>query len=172
MLVLGLDPGLQRTGWGVVRYQRGVLSYVASGVVSSIAKADTASRLLQIYQGLQTILEAWQPETAAVEETFVNANATSTLKLGLARGVVLLAPAAYGISVAEYTANQVKKSVTGAGHAGKEQVQAMVQRLLPGLNQQPLAPDAADALAIAICHSHMGGHMGAGHMGGGHSYKK
>ena len=152
MRVLGLDPGLRHTGWGVIDVTGNRLTHVADGVVNSSSKAPLHERLVELHDGLVEIIERLVPDEAAVEETFVNKNPTSTLKLGLARGVVLLVPAKAGLRVAEYGANHVKKSVVGAGHADKVQVQAMVRMLLPGV--QIASPDAADALAVAICHAH------------------
>ena len=152
MRLIGLDPGLRNTGWGVVDVDGNRLTYVADGTVSPPAKQDLASRLRDLHEGLARVLADFEPDEAAVEETFVNKNPKSTLKLGEARGVVVLAPALAGIPVAEYSANRIKKSVVGAGHATKEQVQMMVGRLLPGCIFS--SPDAADALAVAICHAH------------------
>lgn len=152
MRVLGLDPGLQRTGWGVIRVDGARLSHVANGAVSTRADLSLAERLRQLHEGLAAVLDQWQPECAAVEQTFVNKNPESALKLGQARGVVLLAPALLGLSVAEYAPNQVKKSVVGVGHADKGQIHAMVSRLLPGIVIH--GADAADALAVAITHAH------------------
>jgi crossover junction endodeoxyribonuclease RuvC len=150
--LLGLDPGLRRTGWGIVDMTGNHLAYVADGVVSSTDTRSLSDRLVELFDGLGEVLRQWTPDEAAVEETFVNKNPSSTLKLGMARGVVLLAPAKYGIPVAEYSPNLVKKSVVGAGHADKTQVQMMVRRLLPGA--LATKADAADALAVAICHAH------------------
>jgi crossover junction endodeoxyribonuclease RuvC len=150
--VLGLDPGLRITGWGIVDSEGARLRHVANGRVTSDGDRTTAERLLQLYEGLRAVIEEFRPDTAAVEETFVTKNPASTLKLGIARGMALLVPAQAGLPVAEYAANAIKKSVVGVGHAGKEQVQMMVQRLLPGV--QLSGPDAADALAVAICHAH------------------
>lgn len=152
MRILGLDPGLRHTGWGVLDATGSRLIYVADGAVHSDEARSLAERLVQLHDGLTDILARFSPEEAAVEETFVNKNPTSTLKLGLARGVVLLVPALAGLPVAEYGANHIKKSVVGAGHAAKEQVQMMVRRLLPGAAFS--SADAADALAVAICHAH------------------
>jgi len=152
MRVLGLDPGLRRTGWGVVDLNGTRLTHVANGGVESDEKLSLAERLVQIRRGLAVVVAEMRPDEAAVEETFVNKNPTSTLKLGLARGVVLLTPALFGLKVAEYPANLVKKSVVGAGHAAKEQVQMMVRVLLPASSAG--TADAADALAVAICHAH------------------
>lgn len=152
MRLLGLDPGLQHTGWGVIEADGSRLSFVACGVVNSTSTLPLAERLVQLHDGLREILDLHQPAEAAVEETFVNKNPVSTLKLGVARGVVLLTPALFGLKVAEYPANLIKKSVVGAGHAQKEQVQMMVRVLLPACSTE--SPDAADALAVAICHAH------------------
>lgn len=153
MRLLGLDPGLQHTGWGVIEADGSRLSFVAAGTVNSNPKRPLSERLVEIHDGLRSVIDQWEPVEAAVEETFVNKNPTSTLKLGLARGVVLLTPALFGLKVAEYPANLVKKSVVGAGHAAKEQVQMMVRVLLPASGAAESA-DAADALAVAICHAH------------------
>jgi crossover junction endodeoxyribonuclease RuvC len=156
MRILGLDPGLQHTGWGVIDAAGSRISFVGAGVVNSDSKLDLAQRLVQIHDGLREVIDLHQPDEAAVEETFVNKNPSSTLKLGLARGVSLLVPALYKLRVAEYPTNLVKKSVVGAGHADKEQVKMMVGVLLPAARDQK-SSDAADALAVAICHAH---HMG------------
>ena len=152
MRVLGLDPGLRVTGWGIVESEGAHLRHIANGRVTSDDERPLAERLVQLYEGLMAVIEAHNPDAAAVEETFVNKNASSTLKLGVARGVVLLVPARAGIPVAEYAANAIKKSVVGVGHAAKEQIQMMVGRLLPGVAFA--GADAADALAAAICHVH------------------
>ena len=149
--LIGIDPGLRRTGWGVIDASGQHLKYVADGVITSDEKKDLADRLAQLWHGLNTVIDEWRPDEAAVEETFVNKNPASTLKLGMARGVVLLAPAERGIPVFEYATNLVKKSVVGVGHADKMQVQMMVKRLLPGASS---GADACDALAVAICHAH------------------
>ncbi len=152
MRVLGLDPGLRHTGWGVIDVAGNRLSHVADGVVHAPIALPLAERLVALFLQLGTVVERFRPDEAAVEETFVNKNAASTLKLGHARGIALLVPAQRGVPVAEYSANLIKKSVVGAGHAEKEQVQSMVRRLLPGC--AITEPDAADALAVAICHAH------------------
>lgn len=152
MRVLGLDPGLRVTGWGIVDSDGSRLRHVANGRVASDEARPIAERLVQLHDGLAAVIEEYGPDAAAVEETFVNKNPASTLKLGVARGVVLLVPARAGLPVAEYAANAIKKSVVGVGHAAKEQVQMMVQRLLPGAVFA--GADAADALAAAICHVH------------------
>jgi len=153
--VIGLDPGLQNTGWGVIDIAGNKLTYVADGTVHSKRDDPLAWRLRALHEGLAGVLTFYEPEEAAVEETFVNKNPTTTLKLGEARGVVLLAPALVGLPVSEYSANRIKKSVVGVGHAGKPQVQMMVRRLLPGCDFE--SADSADALAVAICHSHFAG---------------
>ena len=149
--ILGIDPGLRRTGWGVVDSDGVRLSYVASGVVTSTSDEDLAYRLRELFEGLSGVIASFQPAEAAVEETFVNENPRSTLKLGQARGAALLAPAMKGLRVAEYTPNQIKKAVVGAGHAEKQQIQAMIGFLLPKAKFD--SADEADALAIAICHA-------------------
>src|SRR5438270_9526307 len=150
--VLGLDPGLRHTGWGVIDVTGKRLTHVADGVVHAPTDLPLADRLVALFRQLINIIERFRPDEAAVEETFVNRNPASTLKLGVARGVVLLAPAERGLPVAEYSANLVKKAVVGVGHADKSQVQLMVRRILPGCDIGE--PDAADALAVAICHAH------------------
>jgi crossover junction endodeoxyribonuclease RuvC len=154
MRILGLDPGLQRTGWGVIDVDGNRLRHLAHGVVTSSPQEALARRLVQLHDGLRAVLEDWQPQAAAVEATFVNKNPESTLKLGQARGISLLVPALAGLSVAEYAPNAVKKAVVGVGHADKTQVHAMIQRLLPGAALSGASADASDALAIAICHAH------------------
>jgi crossover junction endodeoxyribonuclease RuvC len=150
--ILGLDPGLRNTGWGIIEYEGNRLSHIAHGVIHSQSGDELATRLSQLYDGLMGIIQAHHPDEAAVEETFVNKNPASALKLGMARGIVLLAPAQSGLVVGEYAANRVKKSVTGVGHADKNQIALMVQRLLPQCGT--VSADAADALAVAICHAH------------------
>ena len=150
--IIGIDPGLRRTGWGVIESDGVRLSYVASGTVESNAREGLPGRLKQIYEGLSHILADHAPEEAAVEQTFVNRDASATLKLGQARGMAMLAPAMTGIGVAEYAPNAVKKTVTGSGHAQKQQIRAMIKQLLP--LAKPNSEDAADALAIAITHAH------------------
>lgn len=152
MRILGLDPGLRNTGWGIIEASANRLTHVANGVVRSDAGADIDRRLLQLHEGVWEILGRFHPDEAAIEETFVNRNPESTLKLGLARGAIVVAPARAGLTVSEYAPNRVKKSVVGVGHANKDQVQMMVARLLPGA--RVAGPDAADALAVAICHAH------------------
>jgi crossover junction endodeoxyribonuclease RuvC len=149
--IIGIDPGLRRTGWGVIESDGVRLVYVASGHVTSSADGDLAYRLRELYEGLAGVLAAWSPREAAVEETFVNENAKATLKLGQARGMALLAPAMKGLRIAEYPPNLIKKTVVGAGHAEKRQIQMMVTMLLPKARFE--SADEADALAIAICHA-------------------
>jgi len=149
--IIGIDPGLRRTGWGVVESDGVRLSYVASGLVTSPADVELAYRLRELFQGIASVIASFKPHEAAVEETFVNDNARATLKLGQARGMALLAPAMGGLVVAEYSPNLIKKSVVGAGHADKRQIQTMVGFLLPKARFD--SADEADALAIAICHA-------------------
>ncbi|HLY55615.1 MAG TPA: crossover junction endodeoxyribonuclease RuvC [Stellaceae bacterium] len=150
--LIGLDPGLRCTGWGVVDSAGARLTHIADGTVTTDDTLPLGDRLAQLHAGLLAVLERWAPDEAAVEETFVNRNPGSTLKLGMARGVVMLAPAQRGIPVAEYAPNRVKKAIVGVGHADKNQIQMMVRRLLPTAGA--LKADAADALAVAICHAH------------------
>jgi crossover junction endodeoxyribonuclease RuvC len=152
MRLIGLDPGLRITGWGVIEMDGNRLRHVADGGVRSDEDLPLSSRLAQLYDGLADVIRRFRPVEAAVEETFVNVNPVSTLKLGQARGVALLVPAHLGLVVAEYPPNLVKKSVVGTGHAAKQQVQMMVRALLPGASLE--SADAADALAVAICHAH------------------
>ena len=151
MRVLGIDPGLRNTGWGVIETEGSRLRHIANGVVHSDG-GDLGARLVTLYRGLCAVIVAHGPDAAAVEQTFVNKDATGTLKLGQARGIAMLAPAEAGLSVGEYAPNAVKKAVVGVGHAQKQQVQHMVRIHLPGV--EFAGPDAADALAIAICHAH------------------
>lgn len=150
--ILGIDPGLQRCGWGVIDYTDNVLTFVAGGCIKPPVKADMARRLGMIDVELEKIIAQWKPDEAAIEETFSNTNAASTLKLGMARGAAFIAPARAGLTVGEYAATTVKKSVVGAGHADKAQVQMMVKVLLPKASFE--IADTADALAVAICHAH------------------
>ena len=150
--ILGIDPGLRRTGWGVIETEGNRLVFVGCGSVEPPDDQPLASRLLAIHEGLATVLGDFRPAEAAVEQTFVNKDGVATLKLGQARGVAMLAPAMFGISVAEYAPNQVKKTVVGAGHADKNQIAVMLKILLP--KAEPKSADAADALAIAITHAH------------------
>ena len=150
--IIGIDPGLRRTGWGVVESFGNMLRFVASGTVRSDDKADLATRLRQLHDGLSAVLGEHGPAEAAVEATFVNKDAAATLKLGQARGIAMLVPAQAGLPVAEYAPNAVKKAVIGVGHGEKRQIHMMVKVLMPRAVFD--SDDAADALAIAICHSH------------------
>ncbi len=154
--IIGIDPGLRRTGWGIIDSDGVRLSYVASGHITSKADETLAYRLRELFDGLSSVIASFRPLEAAVEETFVNDNAKATLKLGQARGMALLAPAMKGLKVGEYPPNLVKKTVVGAGHAEKHQIQAMIGFLLPKAKFE--SADEADALAIAICHAN---HRGA-----------
>ena len=147
--ILGIDPGLQRTGWGVIAVEGSRISFIAADMIKTDAKADTSMRLLTIAAALRDVIAAHTPQVAAVEETFVNKNAASSLALGQARGIALLIPAEAGLPVHEFAANLIKKTVTGIGHAEKQQIQAMIKILLP--TAPAMAADAADALAVAIC---------------------
>jgi crossover junction endodeoxyribonuclease RuvC len=150
--IIGIDPGLRHTGWGIIELDGSRLSYIGCGVIEPTPSADLADRLAAIHEGLRVVIHDHAPQEAAVEETFVNKDAAATLKLGAARGIALLVPAQAGLKVAEYSANKVKKSVTGAGHAEKAQIRMMVKILLPKAEFR--TDDMADALAIAICHAH------------------
>ena len=150
--ILGLDPGLRRTGWGVVETSGNSLRFIAAGTVKSDDKAALALRLRQLHDGLSEVLQAQAPDEAAVEQTFVNKDAVATLKLGQARGIAMLVPALAGIVVAEYAPNAVKKAVIGVGHGQKQQIHMMVKVLMPKAMFD--SEHAADALAIAICHAH------------------
>jgi crossover junction endodeoxyribonuclease RuvC len=151
MRILGIDPGLRNLGWGVIDVQGSRLGHVANGVIHSEGD-DLATRLLSLFTALTGVVELYAPTGAAVEQTFVNKDAVATLKLGQARGIALLVPARAGLSVGEYAPNAVKKAVVGVGHADKVQVAHMVRYQLPGVDLA--GPDAADALAVAICHAH------------------
>jgi crossover junction endodeoxyribonuclease RuvC len=150
--IIGIDPGLRRCGWGVIESEGNRLRYVACGTLTPRIDGALADRLAELHAGLRGLIELHQPDEAAVEETFVNAGPRSALQLGQARGVALMTPAAMGLVVGEYAANLVKKSVVGSGHAEKAQIQLMVKTLLPTADFK--GADAADALAIAICHAH------------------
>ncbi|KQT55147.1 MULTISPECIES: crossover junction endodeoxyribonuclease RuvC [unclassified Aureimonas] len=150
--IWGIDPGLRRTGWGVVETAGNSLRFVASGTVTSDAAFDLATRLRQLHDGLQEVFATYRPDEAAVEQTFVNKDAVATLKLGQARGIAMLVPALAGLPVAEYAPNAVKKAVIGVGHGEKRQIHMMVKVLMPRATFD--TDDAADALAIAICHTH------------------
>lgn len=150
--IIGIDPGLRRCGWGVIETEGNRLTFVGAGTVTPPTDGSLADRLAVLFAELGKVLDRFTPDEAAVEETFVNQGARSALILGQARGVALLTPAARGLPVAEYAANLVKKSVVGTGHAEKGQVQVMIKTLLPAADFK--GADAADALAIAICHAH------------------
>ena len=150
--ILGIDPGLRRTGWGMVVIDGNRLSYVACGSLATDDKAGLAIRLLSIHDGLRQVVSDHAPDEAAVEATFVSKDASATLKLGQARGIAMLVPAIAGLPVAEYAPNLVKKTIVGAGHCEKAQIRMMVGVLLP--KAAPQSHDAADALAIAVCHAH------------------
>ncbi len=153
--IIGIDPGLRNTGWGVISQEGTRLSYVADGALHSDASLSLAERLLQLHAQLMDVFREFAPDEAAVEETFVNTDARATLKLGQARGVLMLAPAMLKLPVAEYAPNTVKKAVVGAGHAEKDQVKHMVKLLLPKARMR--TADSTDALAVAICHAHYRG---------------
>jgi len=150
--ILGIDPGLRRTGWGLIESDGNRLTAIACGSLETSERAPLGERLVAIHDGLIRVIEEHAPHEAAVEQTFVNSNASATLKLGQARGVAMLAPARCGLTVAEYAPNLVKKTIVGAGHGEKVQVRMMIGVLLP--RADPQSEDAADALAIAVCHAH------------------
>ena len=152
MRVMGLDPGLRALGWGVIDVSGSKLSHVANGVCKT-GNGDLGGRLVSLFDQLTEIWARFLPDTAAVEQTFVNKDGAGTLKLGQARGIAMLVPARAGIVVGEYAPNAVKKAVVGVGHADKRQVEHMVRMQLPGV--EIAGPDAADALAVAICHAHL-----------------
>lgn len=150
--IIGIDPGLRRCGWGVIESAGNRLSYVACGTIMPRTDGPLADRLVELHRGIAAVLDEHRPDEAAVEETFVSAGARSALQLGQARGVVLMTPALRGLPVGEYAANLIKKSVVGTGHAEKAQIQMMIKILLPSASFK--GADAADALAIAVCHAH------------------
>lgn len=150
--IIGIDPGLRRTGWGVIETLGNTLRFVGSGTVLSDGDADLASRLCQLHDGLADVVHRHMPDEAAVEQTFVNKDAVATLKLGQARGIAMLVPARAGVPVSEYAPNAVKKAVIGVGHGEKQQIHMMLKILMPRAEFK--GNDAADALAIAICHAH------------------
>jgi len=154
-IILGIDPGLGTTGWGVIRYQGNRLSHIANGQIRTNAKAPLPSRLLELDTAIAAIVTDYRPDAAAIEEIYVNKNPQTTLKLVQARGGLLLSLARAGLSVGEYAPRLIKKAIVGTGAAEKVQIDAMVQRLLPGV--QIAGPDAADALAVAITHAHLAG---------------
>lgn len=150
--IIGIDPGLRRCGWGVIESNVNRLAFVAAGTVTPPTDLELSQRLVLLHQGICEVLDLYRPDEAAVEETFVSAGARSALQLGQARGVVLMTPALRGLPVGEYAANLIKKSVVGSGHAEKAQIQMMIKILLPTATFK--GADAADALAIAVCHAH------------------
>ena len=150
MRILGLDPSLSSTGWGIVEVENNRLRYVADGFIKTDTKLELPARLAIIHQKLEEVIETYKPDEAAIEQVFLNENPASTIKLGMARGVVILAPALYNIPVCEYEPNKVKKALVGVGRAEKSQVETMVKILLPGC--KPKNNDSSDALAIAITH--------------------
>ena len=152
--LLGLDPGLRHTGWGIVDKEGPKFRFIAAGVINPNETLSLSERLAELHESLKKLITEWKPDEAAVEETFVNKNPNSTLKLGQARGVVILTPALFGLPVSEYTPNQIKKMIVGAGHADKNQVDMMVRTLLKTVPEH-IPPDASDALAIALCHGFM-----------------
>ena len=150
--ILGIDPGLRRTGWGLVESEGNRLVHIACGSLETSERAALGARLVAIHDGLIAVIEQYRPHEAAVENTFVNTNAAATLKLGQARGIAMLVPSRAGLEVAEYAPNLVKKTIVGTGHGDKAQIRMMIGVLLP--KADPQSEDAADALAIAICHAH------------------
>ena len=150
--ILGIDPGLRRTGWGLIESDGNRLIHIGCGSFETDDRADLGMRLLAIHDGLLAVIEQFRPHEAAVEATFVNTNAAATLKLGQARGIAMLVPAKAGLAIAEYAPNLVKKTIVGAGHGEKTQIRMMIGVLLP--KADPQSEDAADALAIAVCHAH------------------
>lgn len=152
--ILGIDPALQTCGWGIIESRGNNLKFIASGLIKTNAKDALPNRLAYIHNQIADLIKIHTPDTAAVEETFVNKNPASALKLGQARGAILTVPALYGLSVGEYSANKIKKSVVGSGHADKQQIIHMMKILLPGCGQ--ITADEADALAVAITHAHYG----------------
>ncbi|HLA19992.1 MAG TPA: crossover junction endodeoxyribonuclease RuvC [Pseudolabrys sp.] len=150
--ILGIDPGLRRTGWGLIEADGNRLIHVACGSLETSERTALGARLVAIHDGLIAVMEKYRPHEAAVENTFVNSNAAATLKLGQARGIAMLVPARAGLTVAEYAPNLVKKTIVGTGHGEKVQIRMIIGVLLP--KADPQSEDAADALAIAICHAH------------------
>ena len=154
MRIIGIDPGLRTTGWGIIQFEGNKLGHIANGICKSNPSHDLSMRLLEIFSQLKEVISLYVPTCAAVENTFVSKDAAGTLKLGQARGVVLLAPAEAGIPVFEYAPNHIKKTVVGAGHADKSQIEHMVKLQLPGIEIK--GSDASDALGVALCHAYQG----------------
>jgi len=152
MRILGIDPGLQKTGWGIIEVNGNALSFKGCGLIKTDASTSVPERLCELDDGISSIINQYEPDEAAVEETFMNNNPSSALKLGAARGVLMLVPARMGLTVAEYAANVVKKSIVGKGHADKKQIEMMIAALMPAAPK--MSADEADALAIAITHAH------------------
>ena len=160
MIILGIDPGLQKTGWGIIQSEGSYLRYIASGLIKPHTSLEMGARLATLHEGLVAVIKQYSPATAAIEETFVNKNPASALKLGQARGALMAVPALYGLDLGEYASNKVKKSIVGAGHADKNQMGVMIKMLLPSCGQ--ISEDEADALAVAITHAHYRKGYGAG----------
>ncbi len=154
--ILGIDPGLRNTGWSIIDKTGSTYTFVACGVVHSTETKPLPERLVELHRALVQIIADFKPDTAGIEEIFVNKNPNSTLKLGQARAAVMLAPALAGLVVGEYTPNQIKKSITGIGHAEKTQVDMMVRSILKTVPEK-IPPDASDAIGIALCHAFIGG---------------
>ena len=152
MRFLGIDPGLNKTGWGIINFENGKLTYIADGVIQTDANDSISQRLLKIHNELIAVVAEFKPQETAIEEIFVNKNPTSTLKLAQARGVAILSTSLQGLQVFEYSPNEIKKAVVGNGHAEKKQIATMIKILLSGYQHK--SSDSADALAIAICHAH------------------
>jgi len=157
MRILGIDPGLKHTGWGVIEGKSAKFYFVAAGILHSDVKKELSERLCELHKGMLSIVDEFKPDEASIEQTFVNTNPVASLRLGQARGAVIIAPVLRDIPVFEYTANQIKKTVVGVGHAEKKQVDMMVHSMLKGMEEIKLKADASDALAIAICHGFMRG---------------
>ena len=149
--ILGIDPGLRITGWGIIDYDVTRLKYIAHGTIITTSEDDISTRLSEIFKKLSDVIEEFSPHEVSIEQVFVNTNAVSSLKLGMARGAAICSSSVMGLKVHEYTPNDIKKTVVGVGHASKDQISMMIQKLL---NCGPVKLDAADALAIAICHAH------------------
>ena len=163
--ILGLDPSLSSTGWGIIEVESNRLHYVADGFIPTDPKQPIAERLAQIHKVLCEVIELYKPDEAAIEQVLLNSNAASTIKLGMARGVVIMAPALFNISVTEYEPNKVKKAVVGVGKAEKFQVETMIKILLPGC--KPKNNDSSDALAIAVTHNSYRGKLAGGKLARG-----